>query len=152
MSNDSALSAAGKQYAEAHEAHYTTKNMPEALELYKGVIATYPDTQEAEYSRTQIQNIVRSVVPVQEFVNAQAALALVHLEHEEPSDAKPAPVNGHNATVQANAARYWDAGSAVVAREIEKHLLDKGCAGDASGDDGDTRYVYLYCISPSTWE
>lgn len=51
---------AGKQYAAAHAAHYTTKNLHKALELYRGVVAAHPNTQDAVYSHAQIQNIVKA--------------------------------------------------------------------------------------------
>ena len=79
MRNDTPLTKAGKQYAEAHAAHYTTKDLREALELYKGLMATHPNTKEAEYSRTQMQNIVKSVVPKQKLLDAQVELALTCL-------------------------------------------------------------------------
>jgi len=70
------LTEAGKQYAEAYAAHYTTKDLHEALKLYKAIMAEHPNTKEAEYSRTQIQNIVQSVVPKQRLLDAQVELAL----------------------------------------------------------------------------
>lgn len=70
---------AGRQFAVAHEAHYTTKDLSEALVLYRAVMAAYPEAQEAEYSRSQIQNIVRAVVPKEELFDAQIELALAHV-------------------------------------------------------------------------
>ena len=82
MRNETELTEAGKQYARAYAAHYTTKDLHEALELYKGVMATHPNTKEAEYSRTQIQNIVQSVVPNQRLLDAQVELALTCLRSQ----------------------------------------------------------------------
>jgi len=79
MRNDTALTEAGKQYAKAYAAHYTKKDFHEALELYKGIMAVHSNTKEAEYSRTQIQNIVQSVVPKQRLLDAQVELALTCL-------------------------------------------------------------------------
>jgi len=76
MRNHTTFTEAGKQYAEAYAAHYTKKNMLDALKLYKNVIDAYPDTKEAEYSRTQIQNIVQNVVPKQKLLDAQVELAI----------------------------------------------------------------------------
>ena len=73
------LTEAGKQYAEAYAAHYTTKDLHEALELYKAIMAEHPNTKEAEYSRMQIQNIVQSVVSKQRLLDAQVELALTCL-------------------------------------------------------------------------
>jgi hypothetical protein len=92
MGNDIRLTEAGKQYAAAHAAHYVTKDLQEALELYKGVMAAHPNTPEAGYCHAQIQNIVKSIVPKQELLDAQAELARVHIEHEGPPDVEPAPV------------------------------------------------------------
>jgi hypothetical protein len=50
-------------YAAADAVHYKTKDLHEALELYMSVMATHLDTPEAEYSRTQIQNIAKSIFP-----------------------------------------------------------------------------------------
>jgi len=80
MKTDIPPTKAGKLYAEAHAMHYTTKNLHTALDLYKGLMAAHPDTKEAEYSRTQIQNIVKNVVPKQKLLDAQVELALACLE------------------------------------------------------------------------
>jgi hypothetical protein len=82
MKNETELTEAGKQYAEAYAAHYTTKNLHEALELYNGIVAAHPNTKEAEYSRTQIQNIVQSVVPKQRLLDAQLEMALTCLRSQ----------------------------------------------------------------------
>jgi hypothetical protein len=92
MRNDTALTEAGQQYAAAHAAHYTTKDLHEALELYKSVIAAHPNAPEAGYSRTQIQNIVKGVVPEERLLDAQLELALAHIEHGGPPDVEPAPL------------------------------------------------------------
>jgi len=92
MRNDTGFTEAGQQYAAAYAAHYKTKDLHEALELYKGVMAAHPNTREAEYSRSQIQNIVNAVVPKQELFDAQVDLALAHFEHGDQPDVRPAPV------------------------------------------------------------
>jgi hypothetical protein len=92
VSKNTAHTAAGRQYAAAHAAHYATKDLHEALQLYRGVMAAYPNTQEAQYSQTQIYNIVKSVVPEQELLAAQVDMTLARLEHEEPLDLEPAPL------------------------------------------------------------
>ena len=76
------LTEAGKQYAEAYASHYTTKDLHEALELYKAIMAEHPNTKEAEYSRTQIQNIVQSVVPKQRLLDTQVELAFTCLRSQ----------------------------------------------------------------------
>jgi hypothetical protein len=67
---------AGQDYAVAYAAHYATKNLKEAFELYRGVMAAYPESQEAMYSQTQIENIVATLVPKQELFDAQVNMAL----------------------------------------------------------------------------
>jgi hypothetical protein len=86
MGTETVITKASKQYAAAHEAHYKTKNLHEALELYKDITAVHPNTPEADYSLSQIQNIVKSVVPKQELLAAHLDLALAHLEPEVPLD------------------------------------------------------------------
>ncbi len=86
MRKETGLTEAGQQYAAAHTAHYTKKALHEALDLYKGVMAAHSNTQEAEYSRSQIQNIVNAVVPKQELFDAQVDLALAHFEHGDHPD------------------------------------------------------------------
>jgi len=76
---------AAEQYTAAHTAHYATKDLPKALELYRGVMAAHPNTQEAGYAHAQIQNIVNSVVPDQELLDLQADLALSHLLPRRPA-------------------------------------------------------------------
>lgn len=77
---------AGQDYAAAHAAHYGSKDLRGALDLYRDVIATHPNTQEAGYSRSQIQNIVTSVVPKQALFDVQVDLAIAHCAHEDSSD------------------------------------------------------------------
>ncbi len=67
------------------------------------------------------------------------------------ADANDRLLNGHSANSQANAARYWDAGSEMAAREIEKYFLDRGCQGGGGGGYN-PRQVYVYRISPTTRE
>ena len=82
MRNKTELTEAGKQYTEAYAMHYTTKDLHKSIDLYRGIMATHPNTKEAEYSRTQIQNIVQSVVPKQRLFNAQVELALTCLRSQ----------------------------------------------------------------------
>ena len=80
---------AGQHYAAAHEAHYKAKDLGEALTLYQDLMNAHPEAQEAEYSRSQIQNIVSAVVPKQELFDAQVELALVHVTHGNSSSVAP---------------------------------------------------------------
>jgi hypothetical protein len=78
MRNETGLIEASQQYAAAYAAHYGTKNLREALEFYKGIVAAHPDTQEAGYSRSQIQNIIKETVPQRELFEAQVGMAMAH--------------------------------------------------------------------------
>ena len=95
MSKDPGTTQVGRQYAAAHAAHYATKDLTEAIGLYKGVMAAYPDTQEAAYSRTQIYNIVKSVVPDLEILGAETEMTLAHLGHDGPSKGEQATLTPH---------------------------------------------------------
>ena len=86
MENTTILTEAGQQYASAYDAHYTTKEMQKAFNLYWRIIAEHPATQEAEYSRAQIQNLVNAVVPKQKIADVLAKLALTHFEQNMTPD------------------------------------------------------------------
>ena len=86
MENKTILTEAGQQYATAYDAHYTSKNMQKAFNLYGRVISEYPNAPEASYSRSQIQNIVNAAVPKQKTADTLAKLALAHFEQAEPQD------------------------------------------------------------------
>lgn len=80
MSDDSAPTKAAREYASAYAAQYCERNLGMALRLYEKLMASHGSTPEAGYSRTQIQNIVKVVVPEPELLAAQMALALDRLE------------------------------------------------------------------------
>ena len=88
MRNDMELTAASRQteaarqYAVAYAAHYTERDLPGALRLYVNVIASHTNEQEADFSRSQVQNIVNAVVPKQELFDAQVNLAAAQFAHE----------------------------------------------------------------------
>jgi hypothetical protein len=71
---------AGLQYAEAYEAHYNSKNMHNAFLLYNRVIAAHPESRGAEYSRSQLQNILKAVVPKQKIAEFMQQLMVEHFE------------------------------------------------------------------------
>lgn len=73
----------GKHYAAAHAAHYVAKDLREALQLYRGIIAEHPDSQEAGYSRSQIQNIVNAVVPKEELLDARIEQVLARFDDDQ---------------------------------------------------------------------
>ena len=80
MSDDSVRTDAARAYAVAYAAHYSERDLAKALQLYKNLIASHASVQEAGYSRTQIQNIVNTLVPAQELLDAHMELALARLE------------------------------------------------------------------------
>ncbi len=77
---------AGRLYASAYAAHYTARNLHMAFELYMSLIASHPDTSEAGYSRSQIQNIANAVVPKEKLFQAQVDLALPYFEKRDQAD------------------------------------------------------------------
>jgi hypothetical protein len=83
---------AGQQYATAYDTHYTTKDIHRAFTLYEDIIAAHPDTKEAGYSRSQVQNIVNAVVPEKEIMDSLMKLARIHFDQKVPLDAEPASV------------------------------------------------------------
>jgi hypothetical protein len=82
MRNETEPTEASQQYTAAYAAHYTGRDLPLALRLYKTLMAAHPSTREADYSRMQVQNIVNAVVPNQELLDAQMELVRVHFERE----------------------------------------------------------------------
>lgn len=79
MKNNNESTEASRQYASAYTVHYETKNLREALGHYRQIMTAYPETKEATYAESQIQNIVNSVVPAQVLFDAKVNLALAHL-------------------------------------------------------------------------
>lgn len=55
-------------------------------------MASHPNTPEAEYARMQVQNIVNSVVPEQELLDAQMKLVRAHFEDDSLLDVGPIAV------------------------------------------------------------
>jgi hypothetical protein len=88
MENKINFTEAAQQYKTAYDAHYATKDLQKAFVLYERVITEHPVTQEAEYSRAQVQNIVKAVVPRQIIADAMAKLVLTHFEQTVPPDVK----------------------------------------------------------------
>jgi hypothetical protein len=82
MRNETEHTEAGRQYAAAYAAHYARHDLPLAFRLYKKLMGSHPSTQEANYARMQVQNIVNAVVPKQELLDAQMELVRAHFEHD----------------------------------------------------------------------
>lgn len=92
MRNAPQLAEPGRQYLAAYSAHYSRRDLPEAFQLYRRIMASHPDSQEAGYSRMQVQNIINAVVPKQELLDAEIELAIAHFEHQDPRAAERIPV------------------------------------------------------------
>lgn len=71
---------AGLQYAEAYEAHYGAKNVHTAFDLYNRIIAKHPESREADFCRSQLQNILKAVVPKQKIAEAMQPLMTAYFE------------------------------------------------------------------------
>lgn len=82
----SAPAEAARGYAEAYDAHYSRRDLTSAIHLYRKLMASHASSPEAGYSVVQIQNIVRSVVPARDLLDAQAELALACLEEATSGD------------------------------------------------------------------
>ena len=91
MSDHKAPAEAAREYAAAYAAHYSERDLATALQLYKMLMASHARAPEAGYSRTQIQNIVKLVVPEQELLETQMELARVRLESPISTDVAPIP-------------------------------------------------------------
>lgn len=83
MRNNIAPTEASRKYA----AHYTGRDLPLAFQLYKELMTSHPSTQEAGYARMQVQNLINTVVPKQELMDAQIERLLVHFENDDRRDA-----------------------------------------------------------------
>ncbi len=91
MKNETEVPDVSQQYSAAHAAHYNgTKDLGQALELYLDIMAAHPNTQEAGFSRSQIRNIVKAVVPEQQLFDVQVDLTLARFKLEDPSHAREA--------------------------------------------------------------
>ena len=92
MNDKGTLGEAARDYAAAYAAHHSRRDLAGALHLYTRLIDSHGSTPESGYSISQVQNIVKSVVPAQELLDAQIGLALARLEQLIPLDHGPIPV------------------------------------------------------------
>lgn len=65
-------------------------------------------------------------------------------------DAEDRLFNGHGVDKDKGPWIYDTASTAAVAREIEKHFLDKGFDGGPGGGDDETKMVYCFLQGPHT--
>ncbi len=107
MSSHDGPPEADERYTTAHDAHFAEKDQHAALGLYEDLLSDFPESQEAGYARSQIQNIVHNVVPLRVLVEIQAELARQYFEgpveestivelatSSRQQDASPAPEQG----------------------------------------------------------
>ena len=73
--------ASNRRYAKAYATHYTQRDLLGALRAYEEVIDLYPSAPEAEYSRSQMRNIVKLVIPAKDLLASEVALVRRRLEH-----------------------------------------------------------------------
>lgn len=85
MRHEDESTETSRRYATAYAAHYSRRDLPCALRLYQGLVASHPSAVEADYSRMQIQNIVNSVVPKSELLDAQMQLLLACFRRDRPT-------------------------------------------------------------------
>jgi hypothetical protein len=83
MDHHREFTGSGREYASAHATHYSERNLPAALQLYRELMASRPNAPEAQYSRTQIQNIIEAVVPARELLDAEIELALAQFARRD---------------------------------------------------------------------
>ena len=91
MKKQTESTEASRQYDAAYAAHYTGRDLPLALQLYKELMSAYPNAREAGYARMQVQNIVNAVIPKQALLDAQTELARIHFEYDGRLDDGPIP-------------------------------------------------------------
>jgi hypothetical protein len=82
--------SAAQIYADAHAIQYSERDYPAALRSYDQLIALHPGAPEAGYARTQMRNIVKSVIPAKELLAAELELVLRYLR---PDAGSPASVS-----------------------------------------------------------
>jgi hypothetical protein len=78
MQQEKPPTEAGLQYAEAYEAHYGAKNVHTAFVLYNRIIAKHPESREADFCRSQLQNIMKAEVPKQKIAESMQQLMTAH--------------------------------------------------------------------------
>ena len=83
---------ASRQYAVAYAAQYSERDLPLALRHYQQLLASHADSQEAGYARSQVRNIVNTVVPKQELQDVQMNLLLAHFQRDGRLDATKTPL------------------------------------------------------------
>ena len=80
MTSESETTEANRRYAAAYAEHYTNHDLRSAMHLYVQVIELHPGDPEAGYARAQVQNIVQTIVPRQELLDAHIKLCEANFE------------------------------------------------------------------------
>ena len=83
-----------QQYEAAYLEHYTNQDLKKAFNLYRSILASYPDSMEAGYSRSQLLNIINSVIPKHLFLDAQVELLVAHFNNDNPPDVELDHIEG----------------------------------------------------------
>jgi hypothetical protein len=80
MRDNAAPDEVARRYAAAHAAHHGAGNLRQAIGLYTAILLEHPEAREAGYSRSQIDNIVKAVVPPAVLLQTGVDLALAQLD------------------------------------------------------------------------
>jgi len=96
MRNETGSTMAGQRYDAAYAVHHGTKDLREALGLYSGILKAHPESQEARYSRSQIHEIIKKVVPEPELFEALVEIGRAHIDQnlEQESQTPEASATG----------------------------------------------------------
>jgi len=78
MRNDTGMTEASQQSQRPMRRTTRRRTCVKLSSSTKGIVAAHPDTQEAGYSRSQIQNIIKEVVPERDLFEAQVGMAMAH--------------------------------------------------------------------------
>lgn len=90
MTREPDLSEASQDYSDAYHAQYTGRDLVAALDLHAALIASYPASKEAGYSRAQIENIVHAVVSPEDLLAAYIGLVRARIRHTAAPEAATA--------------------------------------------------------------
>ena len=92
MKHEPSPTKADKQYAAAYAAHYSDKELLRAAKLYEELILAHPSTPEAGYSRAQILNIVKELIPESDLLTARVKLIAAHSASSERVREQPSRI------------------------------------------------------------
>jgi hypothetical protein len=91
MNTNKKQSESEQRYTDAYASHYSERDYSAALWSYDQIITLYPGAPEAGYARTQIREIVKSVIPAKELLAAELELVLRYLRADAESPAGVSP-------------------------------------------------------------